>query len=163
MEDKKLNLNQETIDILVANVIPTTKYFESRFDHMQYQIDEIKNNQVTLRQDIDKRFDEFALNIDKRFDEFSSNIDKRFDEVNKNHIALKQDMDKKFDQVNESIMNLTIKIEQLTKSNETSVRDYIIERDRHYDKKFAQLRTFNIAIVSLVAGVFLKMLGFIQI
>ena len=141
MEDKKLNLNQETIDILVANVIPTTKYFESRFDHMQYQIDEIKNNQVTLKQDIDKRFDE----------------------VNKNHITLKQDMDKKFDQVNESIMNLTIKIEQLTKSNETSVRDYIIERDRHYDKKFAQLRTFNIAIVSLVAGVFLKMLGFIQI
>ena len=141
MEDKKLNLNQETIDILVANVIPTTKYFESRFDHMQYQIDEIKYNQVTLKQDMNKRFDE----------------------VNKNHITLKQDMDKKFDQVNESIMNLTIKIEQLTKSNETSVRDYIIERDRHYDKKFAQLRTFNIAIVSLVAGVFLKMLGFIQI
>jgi len=159
MEDKKLNLNQETIDILVANVIPTTKYFESRFDHMQYQIDEIKNNQVTLKQDIDKRFDE----VNKNHITLKQDMDKRFDEVNKNHITLKQDMDKKFDQVNESIMNLTIKIEQLTKSNETSVRDYIIERDRHYDKKFAQLRTFNIAIVSLVAGVFLKMLGFIQI
>lgn len=27
-----------TIDLLVANVIPTTKYFESRFDFLQHQI-----------------------------------------------------------------------------------------------------------------------------
>ena len=43
-KDDKLTINKETIDILVANIIPTTKYFETRFDHLQYQVNEIKED-----------------------------------------------------------------------------------------------------------------------
>jgi hypothetical protein len=39
---QKLKVNQETMDVLVANVIPTTKYFETRFDFLQYQVNEVK-------------------------------------------------------------------------------------------------------------------------
>ena len=53
---KELTLNKETVDILVANIIPTTKYFESRFDFMQHQIDEIKNFQKDMKKDMDERF-----------------------------------------------------------------------------------------------------------
>ena len=37
-----LTLDQKTVEVLVAQIIPTSKYFESRFDHMQYQVNEIK-------------------------------------------------------------------------------------------------------------------------
>ena len=33
-----LLLDQKTIDVLVANIIPTSKYFETRFDHLQYHL-----------------------------------------------------------------------------------------------------------------------------
>ncbi|MBW2741564.1 MAG: hypothetical protein JRE64_22590, partial [Deltaproteobacteria bacterium] len=44
-EEKKeegLTLDKRTMDVLVANIIPTSKYFEIRFDHMQEQIDDLK-------------------------------------------------------------------------------------------------------------------------
>ncbi len=175
MENEKqgLTLNQETIDVLVANIIPTTKYFESRFDHMQYQIDEIKQNQVSMQQDIDKRFDAMQQDIDKRFDAMQQDIDKRFEQVDKRFEQVDkrfeqvdkrfEEVNKKFEQMNESIIKLTLSIEDLKKSQETTIRDYIIERDRFYDGKFNQLRNYNIAIISVVAGVILKMAGIIHL
>jgi hypothetical protein len=47
-KDKEVTVNKETIDILVANVIPTTKYFETRFDFLQHQIEEIKTSQIEV-------------------------------------------------------------------------------------------------------------------
>ncbi len=41
-EIDKLQINKETIDVLVAKIIPTTKYFEVRSDFLQYQINELK-------------------------------------------------------------------------------------------------------------------------
>ena len=168
MENEKqgLTLNQETIDVLVANIIPTTKYFESRFDHMQYQIDEIKQNQVSMQQDIDKKFDAMQQDIDKRFDAMQQDIDKRFEQVDKRFEQVDkrfEEVNKKFEQMNESIIKLTLSIEDLKKSQETTIRDYIIERDRFYDSKFNQLRNYNIAIISVVAGVILKMAGIIHL
>ena len=49
---KKLARNQETLDIIVANVIPTSKYFEVRFDHLEGRVDrmqrEHKRGQVSV-------------------------------------------------------------------------------------------------------------------
>jgi len=141
-EKKGLTLNQESMDVLVTNIIPTTKYFESRFDHMQYQIDQVKDNQVSMQTSIDKRFEQ----VDKRFEQ----VDKRFEQV-----------DKRFEEVKDSIRNLSINIEKLTAAQKVSVRDYIIERDRYYDGKFNNLRNFNIAIITLIAGVIIKISGLI--
>jgi len=208
MEEKKgLTLNQETVDVLVANIIPTTKYFESRFDymqnqidsikqyqeqqfnhlkeqisdmkryhdkqfeHLQYQIDEVKKQQYEMKEDIEKRFTLMQEDMDTRFEQ----VDKRFEQVDKRFEQIDErfkEVDKRFEQLNESIFQLTLKIEQfanatelrfekLEKSQETTIRDYIIERDRYYDRKFNNLRNFNIAIISLIGGMFLKIIGII--
>lgn len=152
-EEKSLKLNQETMDVLVANVIPTTKYFESQFNHMQYQINEIKDNQKKFEEHVDKRFE----HVDKQFAEvketqrkFEERVDKRFEQV-----------DKRFVQVEQSISGLTLEVRNLSAKIDVSVRDYIIERDRYYDTKFNNLRLFNIAIIIGVSGIILKMVNLI--
>lgn len=39
--EEGLTLDKRTMEVLVANIIPTSKYFEVRFDHMQSHIDDI--------------------------------------------------------------------------------------------------------------------------
>ena len=51
-EEKKeegLTLDKKTMDVLVANIIPTSKYFEIRFDHMQGQIDVLNGDLKDFR------------------------------------------------------------------------------------------------------------------
>lgn len=75
--EEGLTLDKRTMDVLVANVIPTSKYFEVRFDHMQSQIDDIKSDIKDFRGDVDKRFDETRADFNKRFEQ----VDKRFEQV----------------------------------------------------------------------------------
>jgi len=72
-EETSLTLDKKTVDVLVAQLIPTSKYFEARFDHMQAQIDGLKDNLKDFRSDVDKRFEQ----VDKRFEQ----VDKRFEQV----------------------------------------------------------------------------------
>jgi hypothetical protein len=43
---QSLILDKKAMDVLVANIILTSKYFEIRFDHMQNQIDTIKHSNM---------------------------------------------------------------------------------------------------------------------
>ncbi|MCF6172727.1 MAG: hypothetical protein L3J44_02940 [Campylobacteraceae bacterium] len=157
MKEEKQNgvvINEKSMEILVAKFIPTSQYFERSFDMLQEQLKENKEELRDFKQSVDKRFEQVERRfeqVDKKIDDFKSDVNKRFEQV-----------DKKFELVNDSIIKLTFKIEELTKAQEVTIRDYIIERDRHYDAKFANLRMFNIAIISLVAGVILKMAGIIN-
>ena len=38
----QLPVNQETLDMLVANIIPTSKYFEARFDHLEDRVERMQ-------------------------------------------------------------------------------------------------------------------------
>jgi CRISPR/Cas system-associated exonuclease Cas4 (RecB family) len=138
---KSLTLNQETIDVLVANVIPTTRYFEARFDLMQVQTDEMKKNIRDLEERMNQRFEQ----VDRRFEQ----VDKKFEQI-----------DADIRGVREGMATLTDKVSELTVEVKTSVRDYIIERDRYYDRKFNNLRVFVIALLVGVGGLFLKAIGF---
>jgi predicted transcriptional regulator len=93
---KKLEINQETIDVLVANVIPTSKYFEIRFDHLQHQLDDFRNNVDEKFRNVDKRFEqtenqinEFKSDVNKRFEQ----VDKRFEQVDKHFIRIEEKLD----------------------------------------------------------------------
>ena len=148
-------INEKSMEILVAKFIPTSQYFERSFEMLNGKIEDFKDEQREFRKDVYKRFeqiDDRFKQIDKTIDDFKHDVDKRFEQV-----------DKRFEQINDNISNLTLKIEQLTKAQEVTIRDYIIERDRHYDTKFNNLRMFNIATISLVAGVILKMAGILHI
>ncbi len=91
MADEKdsLTLDKRTIDVLVANIIPTSKYFESRFDHLQYQINEIKTDIKEFERRVDDRFEQ----VDKRFEQ----IDKRFEQIELKLDKLLERIDVKID------------------------------------------------------------------
>ena len=147
-KDKEITLNKETVDVLVTNIIPTTKYFETRFDFMQHQIDETNNGIRKLEENMNERFEQ----VDKRFEQ----VDKRFEEVGKRFEEIERDIR----DLRGSVGTLSEKIFELTTEVKTSVRDYIIERDRFYDRKFNNLRMFMVAILVGIGGLFLKLIGF---
>ena len=112
-EPASLLLDKKTVDVLVANIIPTSKYFELRFDHMQEQIDGIKADIGSLRADMDKRFDSMRTDMDKRFEQ----VDKRFEQVDKRF----EQVDKRFEQVDikldKIIERIDIRIDQGLREN----------------------------------------------
>ena len=132
-EEKKeegLTLDKRTMDVLVANIIPTSKYFEVRFDHMQEQIDDLKVDLKDFRGDMDKRFDNIKTDMDKRFEQ----VDRRFEQV-----------DKRFEQIIASIDRLGDKLEH---------RD---ENQRSFTLRMFTI-AISISIIG-VLGAFLKSLG----
>ncbi len=155
-EEKDLEKREETskseevlkhlhgIDLLVANVIPTTKYFESRFDFLQHQINELREGQKHLEgmmkyrfEQVDKRFEQ----VDGNLRDFKAAVDKRFEQVDKRF----EQVDKRFEQIVASIDRLTDKLDP---------RD---ERQRSFT-----IRMFTVAIsISFlgVLGVLLKIIG----
>jgi hypothetical protein len=139
-------VQSQVIDLLVANVIPTTKYFESRFDFLQHQIIDLREGQKHLEDTMNKRFEQ----VDKRFEQvnadikdFKSAVDKRFEQV-----------DKRFEQVDKRLEQITASIDRL--GDKLDQRD---ERQRNFT-----IRMFTIAIsISFlgVLGVLLKIIGII--
>ena len=101
--EESLTLDKKTMDVLVAHIIPTSKYFEARFDHMQDQIDGLKVDLKEFRGDVDRRFEQ----VDKRFDAMKSDSDKRFEQVDKRF----EQVDKRFEQMIASIDRLGDKLE----------------------------------------------------
>ena len=130
--EEGLTLDKRTMDVLVANIIPTSKYFEARFDHMQDQIDGLRGDLKDFRSNVDKRFDDIKSDIDKRFEQ----VDKRFEQV-----------DKRFEQVITSIDRLGDKLEH---------RD---EKQRAFTLRMFTI-AIGISILG-VLGAFLKSLGVI--
>ena len=137
---------------------------DKRFEQIDKRFEQFDDKLNEFKKDVDKRFEQ----VDKRFEQVDKRfeqIDKRFEQIDKKFEQVDkrfEQVDKRFETINNNISNLTLKIEQLTKAQEVTIRDYIIERDRHYDTKFSNLRMFNIATISLVAGVILKMMGIIS-
>ena len=134
-EEKKeegLTLDKRTMDVLVANIIPTSKYFEIRFDHMEEQMDGLRGDLKDFRGDVDRRFDTIKADMDKRFEQ----VDKRFDQV-----------DRRFEQIIASIDKLGDKLEH---------------RDEQQRAFTIRMFTIAIGISILgVLGAFLKSLGVI--
>jgi ElaB/YqjD/DUF883 family membrane-anchored ribosome-binding protein len=152
--EEGLTLDKRTMDVLVANIIPTSKYFEVRFDHMQDQIDGLRGDLKDFRSDVDKRFDSVKSDMDSRFDAIKLDMDRRFDSV-------KSDMDKRFEQVDKRFEQVDKRFEQVIASI-----DRLGDKLEHRDEKQRAftLRMFTIAIsISIlgVLGAFLKSLGVI--
>ena len=110
IEEKMVSVNQKELSLLVTNIIPTSKYFELRFDNMQNQIEDLKAGQKEIRLEMDKRFEqvhigqkELRLEMDKRFEQ----VDKRFEQVDKRF----EQVDKRFEQVNSKLDQIMERID----------------------------------------------------
>lgn len=60
--EESLTLDKKTIDV-AANIIPASRYFKARFNHMQDQINGIKEDLKDFRGDVDKRFEQIIALI----------------------------------------------------------------------------------------------------
>ncbi len=164
-EAEGVSFKRHTIDFLVANIIPTTKYFESRFDFLQHQINELRQGQKDLEDRMNLRFEqvhgeikEFKETVDKRFEQ----VDKRFDQVDKRF----EQIDKRFEQIERRFEQVDKRFEQVDKRFEQMIAsiDRLSEKldRRDADQRNFTLRMFTIAIsISFlgVLGVLLKLVG----
>ena len=172
MKDETLinmsSMDQKTMDILVANIVPPTKYFETRFDHMEHFIGdiksdlyEVKSNLKEYKKDTDKRFDDIKHDNDRRLDDFKQDIDRRFDHVYKHISDFKADTDKRFDIVGKNFEQVDKRFEQVLSSIE--------KLGEKFDNRDDKQRTFTIKMFSIaitismfgVVGAFLKSFGVI--
>ena len=145
-----LKINKQTIDLLIANVIPTTKYFESRFDHMQFQIDRVNHDINTFKLSVEKSFD----NVDQRFEAMQGNMDQRFEAMQGNMDQRFEKVDQRFEKIDQRFEKIIFSIDRLT--DKLDGRD---ERQRNFT-----LRMFTIAVsISIIGvmGAFLKAIGII--
>jgi chromosome segregation ATPase len=124
----ELTLDPKTIDVLIANIIPTSKYFEVRFDNLQYQVNEIKEDIKNLEDRMAKRFEQ----VDKRFEQ----VDAQFIAVRTEIKDLEDRINKRFEQVDKRFEQVNKRFEQLD-----SKLDKIIERiDRRIDEGLRENR-----------------------
>jgi chromosome segregation ATPase len=143
---------------IIAGFFPNTRYFDSRFDLLQVQIDELRRGQESLKDeikyrfaDVDRRFGEIDrrfVEIDRRFGE----IDRRFVEMDKRLDEFKKDVDKRFEQVDRRFGEVISSINRLA--------DNLENRDK--DQRNFTLRMFSISIVISIIGAlgaFLKTMG----
>ncbi len=100
--DEKTIVTTTDLNLLIANIIPTSKYFEARFDNMQDQIAGLKDGQKELRHDMDKRFEQ----VDKRFQQ----MDNRFEQVNDKLDKIMERVDIKIDAGLREGRSLTVKL-----------------------------------------------------
>ena len=177
----QLPVNQETLDILVANIIPTSKYFEARFDHLEHRVIKIEEDLGEFRRDVGCRFNEMndAVNlrfehVDRRFDEMRDavnlrfeHVDKRLDEVNDSVNLRFEQVDKRFEQVDKRFEQVDRHLDEMRGETNRQFEQMIHSIDRltdtlenrdHVQRSFT-LRMFSVAIaISFVGvlGVFLK-------
>ncbi len=138
-----LSLDRKTMDILVANIIPTTKYFESRFDHLQYQVDELKAGQKNLLEVMEKRFSIMQNDMDKRFDQ----VDKRFEQVDKRF----EQVDKRFEQVDKRFQQVDDKLDKILERIDRRIDEGLRENRVQSMRMFIFAMTFSaISMIGLV-------------
>ena len=166
-----LTLDQKTIDILVANIIPTSKYFEARFNHLQYQVDELKAGQKNLldvmdkrfeqvdnrfaemKSDMNKRFSEMQSDMDKRFSEMQNNMDTRFAEVDRRFAQV----DQRFEQVDKHFLQIEDKLDKILERIDRRIDEGLRENRAQSMRMFTFAMTFSaISMIGLV-GKMLKL------
>jgi hypothetical protein len=86
----EISINEKTIEILIARLIPTSQYFEVRFDTLEQKFDykfeglndkfdQLSRSQENLKTDMDKRFEQ----VDKRFEQVDLKLDKILERIDR--------------------------------------------------------------------------------
>ena len=159
------------MEMMIAGFIPNTRYFDSRFDLLQVQVDllqkgqsEVKSQIVRLEDQVERRFERsdeilkgFKSDVDKRFEQ----VDKRFEKSDQNLNDFKILVDKRFEQVDKRFEQIDKRFEQIVVSI-----DRLTEKLDHRDERLRgfTIRMFTIAItLSFLGalGAMLKVIGII--
>ena len=164
-QQEQIKLPQD-FQALIAGFFPTTKYFDSRFDLLQVQIDESRRNQEQIKEqlkdfkgDNDKRFEQ----VDRRFEDakeqfkdFKGDNNRRFEDAKEQLKDFKDDNDKRFEQMDHRFQRFEGKMDTLIEHIDVKV-DGGLKENRNLT---VRLFTFALSF-SLVAviGMFGKLFG----
>ena len=142
-QEKQTNevvLNEKSMEVLIAKFIPTSQYFEERFnsleskfdykfEFLQHQINQLNEGQKALKEDMDQRFEQ----VNKRFEQ----IDKKFERI-----------DKKFEQVD-------IKLDRILERIDTKIDNGLRENRSQSMRLFTFAMTFSaISMIALLGKLF---------
>ena len=107
-QQEQVKLPQD-FQALIAGFFPNTKYFDSRFDLLQVQIDELRRNQGQIKEQVK----DFKDDTDKRFEQ----VDKSFEQVDHRFQRLEDKIDNLIERIDVKVdgglkenRNLTIKL-----------------------------------------------------
>jgi len=56
-KELEVTLNEQSLEILITKLIPTSQYFERSFEMLQKQMDEFRAGQQDLKADINRRLE----------------------------------------------------------------------------------------------------------
>jgi len=129
------------MEMMIAGFIPNTRYFDSRFDLLQVQVDllqkgqsEVKSQIIRLEDQVERRFERsdeilkgFKNDVDKRFEQ----VDKRFEKSDQNLNDFKTLVDKRFEQVDKRF--------EKSDQNLNDFKTLMDKRFEQVDKRFEQV------------------------
>jgi len=123
------------MEMMIAGFIPNTRYFDSRFDLLQVQVDllqkgqsEVKSQIIRLEDQVERRFER----SDEILKGFKSDVDKRFEQSDEILKGFKSDIDKRLKQVDKRFQQVDDKL------------DKILERiDRRIDEGLRETRVLS--------------------
>ncbi len=140
---KQLPINQETLDIIVANIIPTSKYFEVRFDNLEQRVDRIQENIKDFQADVDNRFDKSREEMNDRFDKSREEMNDRFDksreEMNNRFIESREEMNNRFDKSREEMNNRFEQADRRLDEFKNDVAQRLDEAKKDVNQRFDQI------------------------
>jgi chromosome segregation ATPase len=147
--------------MMIAGFIPNTRYFDSRFDLLQVQVDllqkgqsEVKSQIIRLEDQVERRFErsdeilkEFKSDVDKRFEQ----VDKRFEHVDGRFSSLKADMDKRSEQVDKRFQQVDDKLDKILDRIDRRIDEGLRENRVLSMRMFTFAMTFSaISMIGLV-------------
>ena len=142
-QQEQIKLSQD-FQTLIAGFFPNTKYFDSRFDLLQVQIDESRRNQEQIKDQLK----DFKGDTDKRFEQardqlkdFKGDTDKRFEQARDQLKDFKGDTGKRFEQVDKRFEQVDKRFEQVDKRFEQIDKRFeqVNERFEQVDHRFQRL------------------------
>jgi DNA repair exonuclease SbcCD ATPase subunit len=184
MEKKEdLHMHLSEAGMIFSKMIPNTNYFESRFEILQNNYEEVRRGQDNFKEqlrdlklDMDRRFNEthnhmqerFAI-VDRRIDDTRNDmlerfmqVDKRFEQVDKRFEQVDkrfEQVDKRFEQVDKRFEQVDMRLLQIITSIDRLGDKMDIKDERQ--RKFT-LKMFSIAISVTgltIIGVLIKVLN----
>jgi chromosome segregation ATPase len=141
--------------IIVSKLTSNTNYFESRFDILQNNYQEVRRSQDSFKEqlrdlkiDMDRRFNETHSNMIERFTIVNSRIDdtrsdmlerfaivdRRIDDTRSDMLERFKQVDKRFEQVDKRFEQVDKRFEQVDKRFEQ-----VDKRFEQVDKRFEQI------------------------
>ena len=161
-EKEEKEIFPKEIQTLIAGIFPNTRYFDVNFEHLQFQINVLRQNQEEFKKEMEFRFglvDKKFEDVNRRFEVVNrrfEDVNRRFEETNEVIKEFKKDVDDRFEQVYEVIREFKTSVDKRFEQVDKRFEQIIASIDKLSDKldnRDNELRGFTLKMFSIAIGV----------